>query len=78
MARRVFSIFVFFFKEMCESEYLCVAPCTSLQSPEAMHLLKLEPQVVVISPLWVLGSELRSEEELMHTVNLWAGYPPPS
>lgn len=49
----------------------------SLQSPEAMHLLELELQVVVSSPLWVLGTELRAEAELRHAVNLWAIYAPP-
>lgn len=57
--------------------YLCVAACMSLQSPEAMELLELELQVVVSSPLWVLGTELRAEAELRHTVNLWAIYAPP-
>lgn len=36
-----------FLKEVYVSVYLCVAMCTSPQSPEAMHLLELELQMVV-------------------------------
>lgn len=61
---------------VCVCANLCVAVCKSLQSPEVKHLLELEPQVVVSSPLWVLGTELRAEAELIHAVNLWAVYPP--
>lgn len=75
--QEVFSQFLFFVY-VYVSVYLCVARCTSLQCPEVKHLLELELQVVVSSPLWVLGTELRSEAELIHAVNLRAVYPPPS